>query len=50
MEQLDLILNAAANYGFPMALSAYLLLRMEARMQQLTDAINKLNIVVSGLA
>ena len=49
MENFDLIVNAAANYGFPMALSAYLLMRMEARVQQLTDAINKLNLVVGSL-
>jgi len=49
MENIEAIVNAAANYGFPMALSAYLLIRMESRVTQLTDAINRLNLAVGTL-
>lgn len=31
-----------ANYGFPMVLSWYLLVRMEGRLDRLTDSINSL--------
>ncbi len=39
MEQL---LPVIANYGFPMVLSWYLLVRMEGRIAELTESINDL--------
>lgn len=36
------ILQHASNYGFPMLISCYLLVRMESRMEALTQALNKL--------
>jgi hypothetical protein len=38
----DDILNAIGNYGFPIAITGYLLLRMESKLDKLTDAINAL--------
>ena len=35
-------LTIIGNYGFPLILAIYLLLRFEARIQELTDSINKL--------
>ena len=36
------LLPQVANYGFPMVLSWYLLVRMEGRLDRLTDSINSL--------
>lgn len=36
------LLAAMANFGFPMVVSAYLLLRLEDRMEQLTQSIQAL--------
>ena len=33
------LLKAAVQYGFPTAVAAFVLVRMEARLMQLTDAI-----------
>ena len=40
--ELNEILQSASNYGFPMLISCYLLVRMESRMNELTEALNKL--------
>lgn len=40
MEQL---LNYAANYGFPMVVSVYLLVRIEAKLEALTVSIQALS-------
>ena len=40
------LLNAASNYGFPMLVSCYLLIRMEKRMEQLTNACSELTSVL----
>ena len=37
------IFNAASNFGFPMVLSWYLLLRMEQRLDRLTHCLNELS-------
>ncbi len=37
-----MLLSQVANYGFPMVLSWYLLVRMEGRLDKLTDSINGL--------
>lgn len=39
---LETLLSQVANYGFPMVLSWYLLVRMEGRLDRLTDSINSL--------
>ena len=46
MEISDLI-NLIANVGFPVAISAYLLIRLEKQIMSLTLSINKLNTIIS---
>lgn len=36
------ILTATANYGFPMVVAAYLLIRLEHKMDSLSASINEL--------
>lgn len=40
---MDNISTMIANLGFPIAISMYLLIRIEAKMQGLTDSINELS-------
>ena len=40
---MDNISTMIANLGFPIAISIYLLIRIEAKMQGLTDSINELS-------
>ena len=44
---MEAILEASASYGFPMVVSAYLLLRLEKRMDSLTASIQELVRVLS---
>ncbi|GKU24058.1 YvrJ family protein [Clostridium folliculivorans] len=46
MEVTDLV-NVIANTGFPVAISAYLLIRLEKQIIGLTASINKLNTIIS---
>ena len=46
MEMNELI-NLIANVGFPVAISAYLLIRLEKQIMTLTFSINKLNTIIS---
>ncbi|MBK1812014.1 YvrJ family protein [Clostridium sp. YIM B02505] len=46
MEVTDLV-NVIANTGFPVAISAYLLIRLEKQIVGLTSSINKLNTIIS---
>jgi hypothetical protein len=39
---LENILASVGNYGFPMVVSIYLLIRIEKKLESLTDAINGL--------
>lgn len=39
---MDNLLEAMANFGFPVVVSAYLLLRLETRMEELTLSIKDL--------
>ncbi|MDU6295379.1 YvrJ family protein [Clostridium celatum] len=39
--------NLIANVGFPVAISAYLLIRLEKQILALTFSINKLNTIIS---
>lgn len=43
---METLLSQVANYGFPMVLSWYLLVRMEGRLDRLTDSINSLPAVL----
>ena len=38
-----------ANLGFPIALSVYLLVRIEAKLNQLTESINELSRAIIGM-
>jgi hypothetical protein len=41
------LVNLIANVGFPVAISGYLLIRLEKNMNSLTSSINKLNTIIS---
>ena len=41
------LVNLIANVGFPVAISAYLLIRLEKQIMSLTFSINKLNTIIS---
>ncbi|MEN8077980.1 YvrJ family protein [Clostridioides difficile] len=41
------LINLIANVGFPVAISAYLLMRLEKQIMTLTFSINKLNTIIS---
>jgi len=45
MEQL---LTYTANYGFPMVICLYLLVRIEGKLEQLSGSINELAKVISA--
>ncbi|MDO5718654.1 MAG: YvrJ family protein [Tissierellia bacterium] len=42
------ILQYVANLGFPIALSVYLLVRLESKMEQLTDSIKSLSSAIQN--
>ena len=41
------LINLIATVGFPVAISAYLLIRLEKQILTLTFSINKLNTIIS---
>ena len=41
------LINLIVNNGFPMAVSAYLLIRLEKQLNSLSTSINKLNTIIS---
>lgn len=43
------ITSLIANVGFPMAVSVYLLVRIEGRIGKLIECINELTNVIAGL-
>jgi hypothetical protein len=47
MEMNELI-NIVANNGFPIAVAAYLLLRLEKQINNLSTSITKLNTIISA--
>lgn len=47
MEMTDLI-NVIVNNGFAIAVAAYLLIRLEKQIANLSSSINKLNTIISG--
>lgn len=46
MENLSLLAGQAAQYGFPMVISWYLLVRMEEKLENLTQSIERLRMAV----
>ena len=46
MEHIDLI-SLIGNTGFPIAITAYLLIRLEKQLTSLSSSINTLNTIVS---
>ena len=44
--EFDRLLSAAADYGFPMLVSSYLLVRMEGRIEKLSATIDTLTRVL----
>ncbi|WP_337953728.1 YvrJ family protein [Phascolarctobacterium succinatutens] len=44
--EFDRLLSAAADYGFPMLVSSYLLVRMEGRIEKLSANIDTLTHVL----
>lgn len=44
--EFDRLLSAAADYGFPMLVSSYLLVRMEGRIEKLSANIDTLTSVL----
>lgn len=45
--EINELVNLIGNGGFPVAISAYLLIRLEKNIMNLTLSINKLNIIIS---
>jgi len=45
--EINELVNLIDNGGFPVAISAYLLIRLEKNIMNLTLSINKLNIIIS---
>lgn len=41
------IISMVGNYGFPIAVSFYLLLRLESKMDKLTESIAELTLTLS---
>lgn len=41
------LVNLFGNVGFPMAITAYLLIRLEKNIASLASSINKLNTIIS---
>ena len=45
--ELNELVNLIGNVGFPVSVSAYLLIRLEKQITTLTSSINKLNTIIS---
>ena len=45
--EINELVNLIGNVGFPVAISAYLLIRLEKNIVNLTLSINKLNTIIS---
>lgn len=43
---MDVVLTAAANYGFPMVVAVYLLIRLDKRLDMLTQSVTELQSVI----
>lgn len=49
MGTIEEILKAIANWGFPMVISVYLLVRIEAKLDCLEQAIKDLSLVIARI-
>ena len=45
--EVNQLINLIVNNGFPVAVSAYLLIRLEKQLGSLSASINKLNTIIS---
>lgn len=45
--EINELINLFTNNGFPVVVSAYLLIRLEKQILSLTSSINKLNTIIS---
>ena len=45
--EINELMNLIVNNGFPVAVSAYLLIRLEKQLGSLSTSINKLNTIIS---
>ena len=45
--EINELINLIVNNGFPVAVTAYLLIRLEKQINTLTNSINKLNTIIS---
>lgn len=45
--EIDALVTLITNIGFPVAVSAYLLIRLEKQLISLSSSINKLNTIIS---
>lgn len=45
--EINELINLITNNGFPVVVSAYLLIRLEKQILSLTSSINKLNTIIS---
>lgn len=43
------IVNLVANIGFPIAISLYLLIRIEGKLESLTNSINNLSQTINSI-
>lgn len=48
-ENVEEIVSAVANLGFPIAISVFLLVRIENRLEKLTESINDLSSTISAI-
>ncbi|WP_195980096.1 YvrJ family protein [Clostridium butyricum] len=46
--EINELMNLIVNNGFPVAVSAYLLIRLEKQLSSLSTSINKLNTIISA--
>lgn len=46
--EINELINLIVNNGFPVAVSAYLLIRLEKQIVSLSSSINKLNTIISA--
>lgn len=46
--EINELMNLIVNNGFPVAVSAYLLIRLEKQLSSLSSSINKLNTIISA--
>lgn len=43
------IISQIANFGFPIVLSVYLLVRVEGKLEKLTESINELSKAIASM-